>query len=109
VRATLEACFMLEECQDGRGTKVDLAGELRFDDATHMRVLFRDPGRSVAPPSEADSDETLLIAAGTRVPIDLQTVSGMVGPHPWISVQVVDDAGRPLIAESLLGRSGGAS
>jgi len=99
---TLDVTFTPEECQNGRGVNIDVAGELRFERSTHMRLLFRDPRQSTAPPSESDSDEAVLIVTGSRVPIPRQTVSRVAGGNPSMTVRVVDAEGRVVCGEQAL-------
>lgn len=105
VNATLVARFTPQECQEGRGAKVDVEGELRFYETTTMRLMFRDPALATAPPSESDSDEAVLIASGTEIPVGRQTVSALLGANPWVSARIAEGHGRPMCDEQLLGRS----
>jgi hypothetical protein len=105
VTAVLGVSVHAEECQRGRGTRVELAGELRFDRRVQMRMLVRDPASAVGPPSERGSCEVELIARDTRVPIWRQTVSGLMGPNPTIAVRVTDGVGQMVCPERVLGRS----
>lgn len=105
VSAVIGVSVHAEECQRGRGTRVELGGELRFDRRVQMRMLLRDPASATAPPSEGGSREVELIARDTRVPIWRQTVSGLMGPNPAIAVRVVDGVGQMVCAERVLGRS----
>jgi hypothetical protein len=105
VTAVLGISVRAEECQRGRGTRVELGGELRFDQRVQMRMLVRDPASPAAPPSEGESGEVELIARGTRVPIWKQTVSGLMGANPTVALSVVDGVGQMVCAERMLGRS----
>jgi hypothetical protein len=105
VLATLDARFKPEECQEGRGAKVELEGELRFEQTSRMRLMFRDPSLPAAPPSESDSDEVILIPAGSSVPVTRQTVSALLGANPWVSARIAEPGGRVMSPEQLLGRS----
>lgn len=104
IDVTLDLHFTPDECQSGRGAQVDVAGELRFEDSIHMRVLFRDPEQSTAPPS-IDSDEAILIVAGSRIPIMRQTVSSLAGRASWMSVRVREPGGSVLLDEPSLGQA----
>ena len=103
VDVTLDLTFTPDDCQSGRGALVDVAGELRFEQSTHMRILFRDPNHSTAPPLD-DSDEAVLIVAGSRVPIPRQSVSSLTGRSPSMSVRVLEAGGREVCEEHWLGR-----
>ena len=105
VMAVLGVSVRAEECQRGRGTRVEMGGELRFDQRVQMRTLVRDPSSASAAPSERDSGEVELIARGTCVPIWKQTVSGLMGANPTIALRVVDGIGHVVCAERMLGRS----
>jgi hypothetical protein len=105
VTAVLGISVRAEECQRGRGTRVEIGGELRFDRRVQMRMLVRDPSSTTAPPSEDDSGEVELIARGTRVPIWKQNVSGVMGANPTVGLRVLDSTGRVVSAERRLGRS----
>jgi hypothetical protein len=102
VDVTLDITFAPEECQNGRGVSMDVAGELRFERPTHMRLLFRDPKQSTAPPSESESDEAVLVVAGSRVPIPHQTVSSVAGANQSMTVRVVEADGRIVCLEQPL-------
>jgi len=103
IDVTVDLFVTPDDCQSGRGAQVDVAGELRFERSTHMRLLFRDPYQSTAPPSD-DSDEAVLIVAGSRVPIPRQTVSSLSGQNAWMSVRVLEAGGRVICEETTLSR-----
>ena len=102
--ATLDAWFTPQESQGGRETKVELMGELRFDQNTNIRLLFRNPALPTTPPPQ-QGGEAAVIAAGTRIPVNRQAVSGAIGPNPWISMRVLEEGGRVVCNERPLGRS----
>jgi len=99
VDVTLDVSFTPQECHDGRGAMVDVAGELRFERPVHMRLLFRSPTQSTARPSDSDGDEVVLIAAGSRVPIPRQTVSTMATRNPHMTVRVIEADSRVVRVE----------
>lgn len=105
VSASLDMCFRADERQKGRGTKVEMWGEICFEQGMSMRFVLREPDRPVAPPSEGDSTEVMVIATGTRMTILRQSVSAVVGARPQISVRVTEPGGRVLCAEHALGYS----
>jgi len=102
VEATLDVTFTPEESQNGRGTRVDVAGELRFERSTRMRLRFRAPEQSKAPSLESEGDEVALIAAGSRIAIPRQTVSSLAGRDSWMTVRVVDAERRVICVEQRL-------
>jgi hypothetical protein len=103
IDVTIDLVATPDDCQSGRGAQVDVAGELRFESSTHMRVLFRDPYESTAPPSD-DSDEAILIVAGSRVPIPRKTLSSLSGENPWMSLRVLEQGGRVICEDPMLGQ-----
>lgn len=104
VRGTLSAVLTPEEFADGRRTRVEIGGELRFERGLIGRFNLRDVGDKPTPPTESDAGEAVLLPAGTAVPIGRHTVWGLAGPNPWISLRIVA-GGTPLGEEHQLGRS----
>jgi len=103
VDAILDVTFTPRGGQAGREVIVDVAGNLRFERSIPMRLLFRDPERSMAPTSESDRDEAVLIVAGTRIAIPRQTVSSLAGRNSWMTVRVMDAERRIVCVEQPLG------
>jgi len=90
VDVTLDVHFAPELFENGRGAKVDITGELRFEHSTHVRLLFRDPDQRMAPSTGSDCGEAVWIVAGSRVPIARQTLSCLTGRDPSMALRVID-------------------
>jgi hypothetical protein len=104
VEAGLDLTFLLGR-QDGRGATVEVEGTLRFERSVPMRFLFRGPRQSTGPLSQSDSQEVVLIPAGSGVLIARQNVERVAGTHPWLTVRLVDVGGRPVGVEESIGGS----
>jgi len=91
VDAIFDLTFTHQNCLNGRGAQVEVAGEVRFERSMRMRLLFRDPEQRMAIASELDGDQAEMVVAGTRVPLPHQTVSGLAGPRSRMTVRVIDD------------------
>ena len=102
--------FTLQECMDGRGAQVEVAGELRFERPLKVRLLYRDPEQSMSIPSEIGGDHVEVVVAGTRVPIPPQTVSGLAARRSGMTVRIIDAEDRVVcVARSLAGPAGRAA
>ena len=92
IEVTLDVTFTPEELWNGIGARVDVAGELRFERSMHMRLLFRDPHRSMGRPRSL-TVRARFWSPAARVPIPRPIVSRLTGHDPWMSVRVVDAEG----------------
>lgn len=103
-RASLDASFTPEASADGQRTSLKVDGQLRFEPGLSARLLIGAHDLQ-GPASELGGGEVVLLPAGTTVPIARQTVSGLAGPHPWVSVRILEAGVRMLVDDLLLGRS----
>ena len=101
----LDASFHPEAFADGQRTRVEMAGELRFERPLLVRLLTSDAGEAPAEPAQPQAGEVVVMPGGTSVPIGRQAMWGLVGPNPWVSLRILD-AGRRMVGEEHpLGRS----
>ena len=89
---TLDVTFTPE--RDGSGFKVSFAGEMRLDQSLPMRLQFRDPTRPSASGSEFPGHESVLLRAGSRIPIPRQPVSRLSSHDPFMTIRVFETPGR---------------
>jgi len=103
-RASLDASFTPEASADGQRTRLKVDGQLRFEPGLSARLLIgaHDLHGSA---SELGAGDVVLLPAGTTVPIARQTVWGLAGPDPWVSVRILEAGARTLVGDLLLGRT----
>jgi hypothetical protein len=105
VEATLDVTLTPTKCENGGGASVDVTGELRFERSTSVRLLFRDPERSMGPSSESKGEEVVLIPEGSRIAIR-ETMSSPAGREAWMTVRVIEPLRRVVCVEQSLSRQG---
>lgn len=105
VEATLDVTLTPEKYENGGRADVDVAGELRFERSTSLRLLFRDPDQSMALSSELHGNEVVLIAEGSHIAIR-QTMSCPAGREAWLAVRMIEAQSRVVHVEQLLPRLG---
>jgi hypothetical protein len=105
VEATIDLTFVPVEARNGHQAGVEMSGEIRFERDVRMRLMLHESLLAEAPAPEFESVELTLLPAGSFWTIDRRSVSGDVGPNPWISVRVLEAGRRPLCDEQTLGRS----
>jgi hypothetical protein len=98
VPVTMDVAFTSDERQGG-GAELAMVGELRFEQAVRVQLLFRDPGQSTSLSSASDSGEVVMVGAGSRVLIPRQTLSGMADRDARMIACVIEPDGWVVCAE----------
>jgi hypothetical protein len=91
---TLDVTFTPERYTYGSGFAVNFSGDMRLDQSLPMRLQFRDPMRPAASTSESPGHETVLLRAGSRIPIPPQPVSRLSSHDPFMTVRVFETPGQ---------------
>jgi hypothetical protein len=89
VEAALDLSFTTGGSENGGWSNVEVSGELRFVQPTRIRLRFRDSRQTMAPSSDSEGEEVLLITPGSGVPIR-QTMPSPTGCDEWLTVRVIE-------------------
>jgi hypothetical protein len=101
----LEATLQTFECSNNPGPRIEFEGQVLFTSGTSVGLIFRNQREAPAPHEYIENVVvTPIIAVDQAITIPKQPVQGGVGGNPWISIQILDGALRPLTGEILLGR-----
>jgi hypothetical protein len=89
----LDSIFVPEPSRDGRSTHIQVSGELRFEQAVWMRLMFCRPNARRAETAEWMTLDATLIGAGVTWTIERRLIGAEVGPDPRMSVRILDTSG----------------
>jgi hypothetical protein len=90
-------------CENSPGPQITLSGALTLG-GLGIDLIFRNNEKGTHTATEESIVETVLLPNGESLSIPKQPVDGGVGGNPFIWVQMVDGAGRPLSGAIFLGR-----
>jgi len=101
VEGVLDVAFAPDTKGVSAATTLQVEGELRFERAVRMRLLFRAPAQSTAAPIDTDGQDVLLIPAGTSIPIVYRTRVVTMGRDARLTVRVIGVAARTIYPETV--------
>ncbi|HKA90483.1 MAG TPA: hypothetical protein VKE22_22630 [Haliangiales bacterium] len=90
-------------CANHPGPTITISGSVRFA-GLRARLIVRDGAGGPIVGTATTDASIVVLAAGHTLSIPKQPVRGGVGGNPWISLQLLDGAGKSLTDEILVGR-----
>jgi len=99
--ARVQGTVTTASCSVGTGPTITLSGELALG-GLGANLIFRNNQKGTHEHVEELATSTVLLPADATIDIVPQTMPGQI-VDPFISIQIIDDAGNPVTAEIVLG------